>query len=399
MRITYPILTLLICIFHILYKGDLSFILMIFLLVLPVMLFAVLAVQSAFLTIRAEGSSQAAARGRQETIRITFENRSFLPIASCMLKFRYVVYSPPDKQHNGKYLLNVPISLRAKETVTVGFTPLHCGYADISLKNAIVNDMIGLTFITKKIGLNDRITILPDTYEFFPDTERDLSSDMESSTFSETSAGDDPSEIFELRTYRPGDSVNRIHWKLSSRGEEFIVKELSKPTASRILILCDTGSCRTASETDAVLDIAATISAFLVKIQASHTLTAPSADGTLLSLPINDNESMTTAFSDICCGQASFGKRITDEILTQEISEMIRKGCSRVLAVSTDDSKAFADELSQLCGETALTIFCAASPSDRKDAAPSSAEIIYSSAEELDDNFRRLHNVGKPYSE
>ena len=51
----------------------------------------------------------------------------------------------------------------------------------------------------------------------------------ESDVFSENRPGDDPSEVFDLREYFPGDKINRIHWKLSSKKNDFIVKEYSLP--------------------------------------------------------------------------------------------------------------------------------------------------------------------------
>ncbi len=51
--------------------------------------------------------------------------------------------------------------------------------------------------------------------------------------------GDDPSEIFDLRDYREGDAINRIHWKLSSRRDQLIYKEFSHPEEHRILLMFD----------------------------------------------------------------------------------------------------------------------------------------------------------------
>ena len=41
--------------------------------------------------------------------------------------------------------------------------------------------------------------------------------------------GDDPSELYDIREYRAGDRISRIHWKLSERGEEVYVKEGGLP--------------------------------------------------------------------------------------------------------------------------------------------------------------------------
>ncbi|MFQ9394507.1 MAG: DUF58 domain-containing protein [Lachnospiraceae bacterium] len=45
--------------------------------------------------------------------------------------------------------------------------------------------------------------------------------------------GEDVSEIYAIREYRPGDSMKAIHWKLSARTKHWMVKEFSFPRACR----------------------------------------------------------------------------------------------------------------------------------------------------------------------
>lgn len=51
--------------------------------------------------------------------------------------------------------------------------------------------------------------------------------------------GQEPSEVFDLREYRPGDSLHSIHWKLSSKTEEFVVKEAGDVLHTDILFVFD----------------------------------------------------------------------------------------------------------------------------------------------------------------
>ena len=55
---------------------------------------------------------------------------------------------------------------------------------------------------------------------------------LEGERFSEEVSGDDPSELFALRDYQPGDRMARIHWKLSARKGEWYVKEFSRPVGT-----------------------------------------------------------------------------------------------------------------------------------------------------------------------
>ena len=51
--------------------------------------------------------------------------------------------------------------------------------------------------------------------------------------------GDDYSEIFEIRSYREGDELKHIHWNMSSKFQEFLVKVGSEPLQERWLLMME----------------------------------------------------------------------------------------------------------------------------------------------------------------
>ena len=53
--------------------------------------------------------------------------------------------------------------------------------------------------------------------------------------------GNDPSEMFDIREYVPGDDIRSIHWKLSSKTEELILRQASEPSHYDVAILPDFG--------------------------------------------------------------------------------------------------------------------------------------------------------------
>ena len=404
MQVTYIILAVLVYIFHILYKGDLSFILVAFLVLMPAALFVLLTIQAAMLKISVSCASKSAERGKPEVLKIVLYNPTIFPITACRLSVRYKSFFPPDKPAAEKYSVIVPVSQRTRESVTISFTPEHCGYVDISLKNVKISDMLGLTWLFKKTRYTDRITVLPAIFPFSPDMEKSFAYSADSDVFSSAKSGDDPSEIFQLREYRDGDSMNRIHWKLSSRGESFIVKELSKPINSRVLIICDLGVCKTSESFDMVLDMTATIASFFSGMQAAYTIAAVSEDNTLFAAEISDQESLLSALTELCCGSVCFGSRMTDEEYLPAAAELIKKGYSHILAITAETDKVFLDELSRLCAETKLTVFCTSPASVSEDKEDKNSdlvftEIIYSDAEGLDEKCQEFYSDRSPYAE
>jgi hypothetical protein len=68
-----------------------------------------------------------------------------------------------------------------------------------------------------------------------------------------------------LESIYDGDNLNRVHWKLSSRNDELIIWEFSKPYTSTILILPEISDCHSENEADAVLGIMNSIAVYLVE--------------------------------------------------------------------------------------------------------------------------------------
>ena len=402
MKLVYFLIILCSAVFYVLYMGDLSFYLLAFLLAMPVVLYAALAIGSAFLKIKVYCDSPVTERGKAAAIKINLYNRSFLPVSSCMVKIRYTVSAPFEEELPYVHTAYVPIGGRTSETVSLNFLPKHCGAISVAVRSVRLRDLMGITSVRKKVGFSTRITVLPAILPVSQSIESNYIYSAESSVFSREKPGDDPSEIFMLREYRDGDRHNLIHWKLSGRSDNFIVRELSKPVGSRILIIADTGSCRSAEGADRVLEAAASVSCSLAESGAAHTFAVPCCGYSLRASEITDTDSLCAELAEICRGvkELEYGSSIA---YVTEISDSVfiaNGGFSRVIAVSEQDGGAYADELSSICGEARLTVICTASQTDNDTGSSmevSAVEFIYADAEKLSsENFGYFENADIP---
>ena len=87
--------------------------------------------------------------------------------------------------------------------------------------------------------------------------------------------GHDAGEVFDLREYNPGDDVRSIHWKLSGKLDELVVRENSEPSQDRIALLVDTGLNNVQDGSDpalisSALGLAALCGGELIDQGASH---------------------------------------------------------------------------------------------------------------------------------
>lgn len=98
-----------------------------------------------------------------------------------------------------------------------------CGQLICRVTKVECLDLLGLIAIRKKCPAPVDCTVLPEAKG--PDVPPDLDLALESSSEFKPKYGGGYSEEHDLREYRPGDTVNSIHWKLSSKMDDVIVRE------------------------------------------------------------------------------------------------------------------------------------------------------------------------------
>lgn len=377
--------------FFFLYKGFVSFLLLVFMLALPLLLFLLLAISAALTDIKVCYADTVAEKDGEAVIKISLDNRSILPVTACRFKVKYSVSAPlADELHSG-CIKSISAVGRTGRSFTLKIKPQHVGRIQVRIKYVRMNDLIGLTFIRKKLNFQTEIIVLPRAFPISAETE-DLSVyNAESSSFSKEKAGDDPSEIFMLRDYRDGDRHNLIHWKLSGRSENLIVRELSKPVSSKLLILTDFGGADGSRGADRVIEAAAAVSSFFTGSGTAHILAVPLADYTLGISEISGEDSFYAAFAGISrdIGKIGYSGGIEYTLELYDSAYIINGGFSKVIAVSERCGREFVCGLSPLCGEAGLTVICT-SPDPQTDAEENkngseflTADVIFADAEKL----------------
>lgn len=109
----------------------------------------------------------------------------------------------------------------------------------------------------------------------------------ESGLYYEDEEGSDPSEILEIREYRLGDRLQKIHWKLSQRTDTLMVKEYSEPIGFAVVFLLDTSKLH-----EAYLETFMSISMEMCQEKCLHYLCYMDADGVLIRKPIVREENL-----------------------------------------------------------------------------------------------------------
>ncbi len=385
MRSLYFLLLIFSAFFYVMYKGDISLILLIFMIVLPIITLIVLCITSRFVKVSAHFEQLTAPRGKPSVLKITVKNRSFIPIMNCTAEVfytPYVLFEAPKRQ---KFKLSSAVGAKSTETFAMNIASVHCGTVDVRVSKICIRDIMGLFSLPVKSGFSGKILSLPVIHTIQAELENNPVSSFESSTFSQSKSGDDPSEIFALREYREGDSNNRIHWKLSSRSDEFIVKELSLPIGCSTLIAADFYGCGDAFSADKILDAVFSVSGFLTEYGSAHSVAYAGADFTIKNYRISNADEFHAAQADICSKiksiayeQAFIQTAISDDLFSAE------KNYSRVIAIADSIDAERIEKLEALYGGVRLTVICTGNPdASQYDENDIRFEIIYADAETL----------------
>ncbi|MCH5296769.1 MAG: DUF58 domain-containing protein [Ruminococcus sp.] len=108
----------------------------------------------------------------------------------------------------------------------------HCGCITVTAKSLKIYDLLGIFFIPVRFNKTLKTNVLPKAKEpsNIPDFENITVLGFK------PKVGGGFSDYYELRQYQNGDSLKSIHWKLSSKIDDLVVKEPSQPITKKFVI-------------------------------------------------------------------------------------------------------------------------------------------------------------------
>ncbi|MDE6834746.1 MAG: DUF58 domain-containing protein [Ruminococcus sp.] len=268
------LLLIVICIFfYILYVWNFSLILMIIFIALPVVMFVTTLITKKMTKTEFAVSSKTTPKNNSFPVQLCVTNDSIFPIGKAEAHIEY--YNIFNNQIN-EFELMFPLQAKNTQRVTFQLSSKYCGILKIRSAHIDIYDPLRLFRFRTGMNITAEIAVLPEIHEVngtISYTDRETE---ESSIFSENTAGDDPSEVFDLRDYAIGDKLNRIHWKLSSKKDDLIVKDYSLPVDVPCMLFlnlrCYEDSEYTLPVFDTLVETLISISQFLIENERIHTI-------------------------------------------------------------------------------------------------------------------------------
>lgn len=117
----------------------------------------------------------------------------------------------------------------------------YCGEVLIRCNSLRICDLLGLFSASLPSFRQPSVMVYPGRVNLNVEIAPASTGSMQNDGYIQNRKGNDPSEIFDLRDYIPGDDVRSIHWKLSGKMDHLVVKQASDPTHFQVVLMPDLG--------------------------------------------------------------------------------------------------------------------------------------------------------------
>ena len=273
MKLIYLIFLIGSGVFYIEYADNLSAITFLIVLCIPIFMEIIVTWVHFHIKVELRALSTIANKDDDITIQIIIQNKSGFSIPNAAAEICY--WNSYQKKHEYAKI-NIPISGKNTQCITAKLSSQYCGRLFIKLKSVKIFDYLKWFYQSKRVNQVVEITVLPQPYFIDATFSNNNNLSCEGDTYSKYKSGDDPSEVFDIREYRAGDKPNRIHWKLSSKSEELLVKEHSHLINSTVLFLLEFSTAPHEKSLvkilDTMLETVMSISEFMLEERVVHSI-------------------------------------------------------------------------------------------------------------------------------
>ena len=138
------------------------------------------------------------------------------------------------------YEIHLPIS-SSNKVFEIEYVPKLCGVVELSCTYAMAYDVLGLIEISMEKPQIRNFCIYPKKVAIQLKKRNDTGSIRDGDQYEKNKKGMDMTDIYDMREYIPGDNIRRVHWKLSSKLDNMVIREGSDTSHYDTILLLDIG--------------------------------------------------------------------------------------------------------------------------------------------------------------
>lgn len=168
-------------------------------------------------------------RGERLEGALLLKNASKWPVARMTCRVE-LTHSPTGQRAAADLSCGLGGGGRFRAALTI--SAAHSGRVEAKVAGARALDAFGLFSRAVPVEAETTVLVAPDLRPVEGEPSGGALSDGQE--YSTQRAGNDPSETFQIRAYVPGDPIRQIHWKLSQKTGQLLVRELGLPVEPRM---------------------------------------------------------------------------------------------------------------------------------------------------------------------
>lgn len=184
--------------------------------------------------------------GKEVPVKIRLENYSIFPTGKIWIQLAEE-YSLSNRKKRTGFCVTAGGRRRGEQCRTavlhMQWLSGHVGTTVMRIRKARSFDLFGMLALPvpgKAYRDREEIMVLPPVYQIPIDigqNARDFTAEQERYL----SEGEEKNalELFQIREYQPGDKIRSIHWKLSAKEDELMVKEYQETVSCPVLLFLD----------------------------------------------------------------------------------------------------------------------------------------------------------------
>ncbi len=219
----------------IVFHSYINFILLVGLILFPI--YSIIGVRKAAegLSLKVEAPVEAMCRGEEFDVRFTVHNDSWFPLVNVNLNLEF---SNAFYGKTGGHVLNIPVRAGKETKVTYPIVMEYCGRFLVEVNEISLVDILGMQ--ERRIPVHElaECLVFPNGAERNNEAGRIYLRGVSEAVESKEK-GYDFSDISGIREYIPGDKLQNIHWKLSVKKDDLMVKERVSVSAMQLNVLVD----------------------------------------------------------------------------------------------------------------------------------------------------------------
>lgn len=266
----------------------------------------------------------------------------------------------------------------------------NCGAVQVSVEQVRCYDLLGLFYRRIPVDMQVDILVYPAQLKLNMQLMRRPQTSVTGNLYDQHRKGQDVSEVAELREYREGDSLGKIHWKLSGKMDELIVRDFGYPSNYTVLILYDMmknvdGVSISNQRNNAILAVTNEVSYRMIELHLEHNV-GRVFNGDIQMLPVYSLDSHDKMLYQILC-QSIVKEESRGDTIYHFLQGNMRGEYTKIVYITTEYEER---NVRQLAREIDLTVIQVVDGADNVIVDTSGYSVI---AVDAGNYKERVHNI------